>query len=83
VVDTTQLPLTQRARKAFMAGFVAFLGAAGSTMVALANGEQGMPSTWQGWGTLLGAAAGIGVTAGVATFSTRNPGQPAGGSDPV
>lgn len=72
-----KLPLRQRARKAFGAAGTAFVGA-----VAVALATE-IPRTQAGWLAMLGAAAGVALAAGLATFNIRNPGQPAGGSDPL
>lgn len=72
-----KLPLRQRARKAFAAAGVAFVGA-----VALALGTE-VPRTREGWFALVGAAAGVALAAGVATFRARNAGTGPNGSEPV
>lgn len=79
-VDTRQ-PLVKRAKKAFVAGFWAAVGAFGTAVVATANGE-GVPDTSAAWAALIMGALGVGVVAAVATFNARNAGT-VNGSDPV
>jgi hypothetical protein len=71
-----QLPLRQRARKAFGAAGTAFVGA-----VALALATE-IPKTQAGWLAMAGAAAGVAAAAWIATFNIRNAGA-GNGSDPV
>lgn len=71
------LPLRQRARKAFSAAGVAFVGA-----IALAMGTE-VPRTRDGWAAMIGSAVGVALAAGVATFFTRNAGTINGSEPPA
>jgi hypothetical protein len=70
----------KRVRKAVTAALATIIG---SLTTALVNGDQ--PATTEGWAALVGGAVGLGVVAGIATYTVRNEGpgiNPVTGSEP-